>query len=374
MSTPSFIPPADPHAGVVAHRAAIDAAIARALDGGRYILGPEVEAFEREFARYLGVAHVVGVASGTDALLLALRARGIGPGDEVITVSHTAVATVAAIELAGALPVLVDIDLERYTLDPAEVERALGPRTRAILPVHLYGHPAAMDDLRAIADRHGLWLIEDCAQSHGATLDGTRTGALGDVGAFSFYPTKNMGALGDGGAVACADDATAATVRRLREYGWHERYISEVAGINSRLDALQAAVLRVRLVHLDGDNARRAAVATAYDGALAGVGVALPVVRAGCGHVFHQYVIRHTRRDALGEALRDRGIGTLVHYPMPVHQQPAYRGRLRIPGSLARSEEAAATVLSLPMYPELEPAQVRRVAEAVREAAHALLR
>ena len=374
MSDRDPIPAADPGAGVAARRDEIAAAIDRVLDGGHYILGPEVQAFEREFAAYLGVPHVVGVASGTDALVLALRARGIGAGDEVVTVGHTAVATVAAIELAGASAVLVDIEPPTCTLDPAAVEGALTPRTRALLPVHLYGHPAAMGALRALATRHGLALIEDCAQSHGATLDGRRTGSLGDAAAFSFYPTKNLGALGDGGAVATADAGVAERARRLREYGWRERYVSEVPGVNSRLDELQAAILRVKLRHLDEDNARRVALADLYAGALAETGVTLPVTRDNCRHVYHQFVIRHRGRDALREELRGRGIGTLIHYPVPVHLQPAYRGRLRAPGGLARSEEAAATVLSLPMYPELAPERARRVAAAVRESVGAIAR
>lgn len=374
MSDLPPVPPADPHAGVAARRAEIDAAIRRVLDRGQYVLGPEVEAFEREFADYLGVAHVVAVASGTDALVLALRACGIGSGDEVITVGHTAVATVAAVELAGAAPVLVDIELESYTLDPGEIERALGPRTRAILPVHLYGHPARMDALREIATARNLVLLEDCAQSHGATFRGVRTGALGDAAAFSFYPTKNLGALGDGGAVASPDAHTAERVRRLREYGWRERYVSEIPGMNSRLDELQAALLRVKLSHLEEDNFRRAALADLYCAALRDVDVALPSTRSGCRHAYHQFVIRHPGRDELRAQLRLRGIGTLVHYPVPVHLQPAYRGRLRLVGPLPHTEEAAATVLSLPMYPELEPAQARRVADAVRDTAGALAR
>jgi len=366
------IPPADPRAGVLARRAEIDGAIGRVLDGGHYILGPEVEAFEREFAAYLGVPHVVGVASGTDALALALRACGIGSGDEVITVGHTAVATVAAIETVGAAPVLVDIDPETFTLDPERVEAALSPRVRALLPVHLYGHPAAMGALRSLAARHRLRLIEDCAQAHGATLDGIRAGALGDVAAFSFYPTKNLGAIGDGGAIATADAGFAEKARRLREYGWRERYVSETPGTNSRLDELQAAILRVGLRHLDEDNARRAAVARIYDAGLAGAGVVLPVTRAGCGHVYHQYVIRHAGRDGLRAELRAHGVGALIHYPVPVHLQPAYRGRLRIPGPLGHTEAAAATVLSLPMYPELGPERAHRVAAVVRERAGAV--
>jgi dTDP-4-amino-4,6-dideoxygalactose transaminase len=367
VKAPDLIPPADPRAGVIARRDEIDAAIRRTLEGGHYILGPEVEAFEREFADYLGVAHVVGVGSGTDALVLALRAAGVAAGDEVITVSHTAVATVAAIELAGAIPVLVDIESGTMTIDPAAVERAITPRTRALLPVHLYGHPAAILALRTIAQRHRLRLIEDCAQSHGATLGGIRTGALGDAAAFSFYPTKNLGALGDGGAVATADAGVAEAARCLREYGWRERYVSEVAGVNSRLDELQAAVLRVKLRHLEEDNARRVALAGIYRDELAGTALTLPVVREGCTHVYHQYAIRHRDRDALRAALRARGVGSLIHYPVPVHLQPAYRGRLRLPAPLEHSERTAATVLSLPMFPELGAERARRAAAMVRQ-------
>jgi dTDP-4-amino-4,6-dideoxygalactose transaminase len=374
MSDLQPIPPCDPRAGVMAHRSEIEAAMRRVLEAGQYILGPEVEGFERAFAAYLGVPHVVAVASGTDALALALRACDIGPGDEVITVSHSAVATVAAVELAGATPVPVDIELDSFTLDPERVEAALGVRTRALLPVHLYGHPAAMEALRAIAARHGLMLIEDCAQAHGATLGEVRVGALGNAAAFSFYPTKNLGALGDGGAIATSDSRVAERARRLREYGWRERYVSEIAGTNSRLDELQAAVLRVKLAHLDEDNARRAALAEIYSAALGDTGVILPPTRSGCRHVWHQYVVRHPAREALRSELRARGIGTLVHYPVPVHLQPAYRGRLRQPGSLARTEEAAATVLSLPMYPQLGPHQARTVADAVREVVGAIAR
>jgi dTDP-4-amino-4,6-dideoxygalactose transaminase len=378
MTDRDIIPAADPGAGVAARRDEIGAAIARVLDGGRYILGPEVEAFEREFAAWLGVPHVVGVASGTDALVLALRAAGVGPGDEVITASHTAVATVMAVELAGATPVLVDIDSATCTIDPAAVEAALSPRTRALLPVHLYGHPATMAPLRDIASRRGLKLIEDAAQAHGAMLDGRRAGGLGDVAAFSFYPTKNLAAIGDGGAVVTADAGIAERARRLREYGWKERYVSEVTGWNSRLDELQAAILRVRLRHLDEDNAKRAALAALYAEGLAGsaaeIGITLPVTRPGCRHAWHQFVVRHPGRDALREELRARGIGTLVHYPVPVHLQPAYRGRLRAPGGLARSEEAAATVMSLPIYPELAHERGRRVIAAVRESAGAIAR
>jgi dTDP-4-amino-4,6-dideoxygalactose transaminase len=363
----------DPKAAYLAQRAAIDAAIAGVLDSGWYILGREVAAFEQEFATYIGRAHGVGVANGTDALVLALRACGVGPDDYVATVSHTAVATVAAIELAGARPLLVDIDPATCTLDAGELERVLAAppgRVAAIVPVHLYGQAANLDAILPLARRHGAWLVEDCAQCHGAMLEGQRLGSFGDVASFSFYPTKNLGALGDGGMVVTGDDALAERLRALREYGWRERYVSDIVGMNSRLDELQAAVLRVKLAALDADNARRQAIAAEYDAGLSGLDLQLPARRPGATHVFHQYVVRASWRDALRQALKARGIGTNIHYPVPVHLQPAYAGRLaQGPSGLACSELAAVEVLSLPMYPQLEASQVARVITAVREAA-----
>jgi dTDP-4-amino-4,6-dideoxygalactose transaminase len=364
-----MIPQADPRAGYLAQRRAIDAAIARVLAGGRYILGEEVSAFERAFADYIGVGHGIGVASGTDALVLALKAIGVGPEDHVVTVSHTAVATVAAIELAGARPLLVDIDPVHFTLDPAALAPVLAAppgRIAAVIPVHLYGQPADLDAILALARRHGARVIEDCAQSHGARVGGARTGSFGDLAAFSFYPTKNLGALGDGGMVVTADRDLAERVRALREYGWRERYVSDIAGANSRLDELQAAVLRVKLARLEHDNARRAALAAAYDRGLAGSGLGLPARRAGASHVFHQYVIRAQDRDGLRERLLARGVGSTIHYPVPVHLQPAYRGRLAVgPGGLGESERAARAVLSLPLYPELADEAVAAVVAAL---------
>ena len=348
-------------------QAEIDAAVARVLAGGWYILGPEVSAFETEFAAWLGVGHVVGVASGTDAVLLALRALGIGPGDEVITVAHTAVATVAAIELAGATPRFVDIDPITYTLDPAQLAAAVTPRTRAIVPVHLYGAPADMDAVLSVARAHGLLVVEDCAQAHGARTQGRMAGTLGDAAAFSFYPTKNLGALGDGGAVATNRPEVAERLRLLRQYGWRERYVSDVAGTNSRLDELQAAILRVRLGHLEAENAARRRLAARYDAALAGLPIALPPARPDDCAVYHLYVIRTAARDALAEHLRARGIGTGVHYPVPVHRQPAYAHLGYGPGSLPATEAAAAGVLSLPMYPDLPEVAVAVVAAAMQE-------
>jgi dTDP-4-amino-4,6-dideoxygalactose transaminase len=359
------IPAANPHAQYQTHRTEIDAAIARVLLQGRYILGEEVRAFEREFAGYLGVAHGIGVGSGTEALHLALRAMDIGANDEVITVSHTAVAAVSAIELAGAIPALVDIDPATYTIDPRLIERAITPRTKAILAVHLYGLPADLDPILALAQQYHLKVIEDCAQAHGATYCGQRAGSLGDIAAFSFYPTKNLGAIGDGGFVATRDDALAERARLLREYGWRERYVSSIGGWNTRLDELQAAILRVKLRALDVDNARRRAIAQLYDELLPDH-IAKPIAPDGREHVYHLYVIRHPQRDQIAAHLRDHGIGSGIHYPVPIHLQPAYRGRLGDVGSLPETERAAREVLSLPMYPELSDEQVRQVAGALR--------
>ncbi|MBX3001848.1 MAG: DegT/DnrJ/EryC1/StrS family aminotransferase [Caldilineaceae bacterium] len=366
------VPQCDPKANYLAHRAEIDAAVAAVLSSGWYILGKEVSAFEEEFARYIGVAAGIGVGSGTDALLLALRACGVGPGDGVITVSHTAVATVAAVEMAGATPILVDIDPVSFTLDVEKLADLLDdypvnfPLAKAIVPVHLYGHPADLPAIIEIARRHNLVVIEDCAQSHGAAWDGRITGAWGDMAAFSFYPTKNLGALGDGGIVVTDRADLAERARLLRQYGWRQRYISEIPGVNSRLDEMQAAILRVKLRTLDAENSRRRQIAALYNRGLAGAGIELPAVRAEVSHVYHQYVARTPRRDELQQFLHGEGIGTLVHYPQPVHCQPAYRDRLRIHGELAQSERAAAEVLSLPIYAEMSDADAHTVVESIR--------
>ncbi|GIW09514.1 MAG: glutamine--scyllo-inositol aminotransferase [Dehalococcoidia bacterium] len=361
-----MIPYANPKAQYLTHRLAIDAALARVLASGQYILGEEVRQFEQEFAQFLGVAHAISCGSGTEALHLALVAAGIGPGDEVITVSHTAVATVAAIELAGATPVLVDIDPATYTLDPARVQAALTPRTKAILPVHLYGQPADLTALGELARRYGLRLIEDCAQATGAQWQGKRVGTFGDAGCFSFYPTKNLGALGDGGMVVTNDHQLAAEARRRREYGWFDRYISSCPGWNSRLDELQAAVLRVKLPFLDAENRRRQAIADRYDSALAELEVGIPARQPAASHVFHLYVIRHPQREQLLAHCHAHGVAPGVHYPLPVHLQPAYRGRIATAGPLTESERAAREVLSLPIYPELQPEEVEMVIATLR--------
>jgi dTDP-4-amino-4,6-dideoxygalactose transaminase len=355
----------NPSAQYVALKPEIDAAVQRVLDGGWYILGEEVAAFEAEFAAWLGTRHGIGVANGTEAIQLALAACGIGPGDEVLTVSHTAVATVAAIELAGATPVLVDIDPATFTLDPARLETAITPRTRAILPVHLYGEAADMDAICNVASQHGLRVIEDASQAHGATWKERKVGTLGDIGCFSLYPTKNLGALGDAGIAVTGDDELAGRLRSLREYGWERRFISERPGMNSRLDELQAAVLRVKLRHLDRFTAQRRAIAARYDAALGGSGLQLPARRGSDGHVFHLYVVRSRGRDRLLEFLRSRDIGAAVHYPQPVHRQPAYLHRLPGCDDLPETERAAGEILSLPMYPELSEADQQRVIDAV---------
>ena len=366
MTKPAPIPQTDPRAAYWAQKAEIDAAILQVLDSGQYILGRAVERFESDFAAHFGVAHGIGCASGTDALELALRACGIGAGDLVFTVSHTAVATVAAIERAGATPVLVDIEPGGFAMDPAALDAALRDpppgRPAAILPVHLYGEPADLAAIGELARTRGLRLIEDCAQSHGARYRERPAGSFGDFACFSFYPTKNLGALGDAGIIATADPSLAEAAREIREYGWRERYVSARSGINTRLDPIQAAVLAVKLPRLDADNARRQAIAARYDKGLAGLPVALPPRRADCSHVFHQYVVRSQDRDGLREHLRGAAIGTGIHYPVPVHLHPAYRGSVPAgPTGLRRSEQVAGQILSLPMYPQLADAAVDRV-------------
>jgi dTDP-4-amino-4,6-dideoxygalactose transaminase len=356
----------NPKAQYQTHKEEIDAAIQRVLDKGWYILGEETKAFESEFAAYIGVNHGIGVGSGTEALHIALTACDIGTGDEVITVSQTAVATVAAIELAGATPVLVDIEPDYYTLDPTKLEAAISPRTKAIIPIHLYGQPTDLAPILEIAQWHGLRIIEDCAQAHGAKYRGRRVGAWGDMACFSFYPTKNLGAIGDGGMVVTNDPALAERARLLREYGWAERYTSQISGWNSRLDELQSAILRVKLRHLEHDNKKRARLAAVYDERLANTSLVLPGQRSETTHVRHLFVVRSSRRDKLQIFLKEHGVGTLVHYPVPVHLQPAYRQLIRSGPDLKETEKAAGEVLSLPMYPELTKKEIQSVSELIR--------
>ena len=366
---PPGVPQTDPRAGYLSHRAGIDAAVHRVLESGWYIQGNELEAFEQEFCAYLGLRHAIGVGNGTDALELALRACGAGPGDLVFTVSHTAVATVAAIELAGATPVLVDIDPVTYTMDPESLRLALAHppagTPKAVIPVHLYGQVADMPAILGLARESGLTVIEDCAQAHGATLSGRIAGSWGDLAAFSFYPTKNLGAIGDGGMVATDDAGLAERVRLLGQYGWRERYVSDIPGGNSRLDEIQAAILRVKLPHLERENESRRALARTYTALLDGAGLCLPEVPPHATHVFHQYAVCLPRRDELRAHLQQSGVGTLVHYPVPVHLQPAYLGRLPAPVPLPRTERIARQVLSLPMYPQLREDQCRRACQEI---------
>jgi dTDP-4-amino-4,6-dideoxygalactose transaminase len=357
----------NPLAQYLSQKDLIDEAIRRVLDSGRYVLGPEVQAFEEEFARYLGVAFGIGVGSGTEAIHLALAACNLKAGDEVVTVSHTAVATVAAIELAGGTPVFVDIDPVSYTLDASQLEKAISSKTRVIMPVHLYGQPADLDTIMAIAKRYRLRVIEDCAQAHGAWYRGRRVGFWGDMACFSFYPTKNLGALGDGGIVVTNEADLARRARLLREYGWAERNMSSLPGWNTRLDEMQAALLRAKLRNLDEQNAKRRRLAQFYHRELQATDLVLPGEVEGTTHVYHLYVVRSRKRDKLLDFLRNRGIGTLIHYPVPVHRQPAYQGRFPVIGGLDETDHAAGEVLSLPMYPELTEREAQQVVTVVHE-------
>lgn len=349
------------------HEGAIKRAVQRVIESGRYVLGQETEAFEREFADYCGVAHCVGVGNGLDALSLILRGYDIGPGDEVIVPSTTFIATWLAVSHAGATPVPVEPDERSCNLDPARIEAAITPRTRAIIAVHLYGQPADMEPICRLARRHGLHVIEDAAQAHGARYRGRRVGALGDAAAFSFYPGKNLGALGDAGAITTDDDLLAARVRKLRNYGSTLKYVHELAGVNSRLDEIQAAVLRTKLPHLDQENVARGNVAVQYLQALSGSGLKLPCPDpagdAGGRSVWHLFVVRSARRDLLQAQLQQRGIGSLVHYPIACHQQAAYAG-MRWP-ALPLAERWQHEVLSLPIAPYLEPDEVAAVVDAI---------
>ncbi|MGN6527466.1 MAG: DegT/DnrJ/EryC1/StrS family aminotransferase [Burkholderiaceae bacterium] len=348
------------------YEAGLRAAFERTLDSGWYILGDELKAFEDEFARYCEVEHCIGVGNGLDALHLVLKAWGIGAGDEVIVPSNTFVATWLAVTYAGATPVPVEPEERFFNIDPARIEAAITSRTRAIVPVHLYGHPADMDPIRAIADRHGLRVLEDAAQAHGARYRGRRAGGLGDAAGFSFYPGKNLGALGDGGAVTTNDAGLAARLRELRNYGSSAKYRHDSQGINSRLDDLQAGFLRAKLADLDESNEQRRRVARAYGRALEGSGLRLPDVQEGVEPVWHLYVVQSDTRDALQARLRDRGVGSLIHYPTACHRQGAYAGHDW--PDLPIADRMAAQVLSLPMAPYLSLDDVAEVAAAARPA------
>ena len=366
VATPARVPFLDMGASHRELAGGIDAALARVAAGGRYVLGPEVEAFEEHFAEYVGVRHCVGVGCGLDALHLALLAMGVGPGDEVLVPATTYIATWLAVTRAGAAVVPVEPDPRTGNIDPSRLAAAVTHRTRAIVPVHLHGCPAGMLAIREVAARHHLRILEDAAQAHGARHRGRRVGGLGDAGAWSFYPSKNLGALGDGGAVTTDDPRLAERLRSLRNYGSSARYVHAERGLNSRLDEIQAAVLSAKLGHLDAWNGRRSAIAAIYLEGLAGAPVGLPVVPPGDEHVWHVFAVRTARRDALAAHLRDAGIDTLIHYPVPPHLQGAYRDLGLFEGDLPIAEAIARETLSLPMGPHLAPADAERVVQAVR--------
>jgi dTDP-4-amino-4,6-dideoxygalactose transaminase len=345
----------------------IDAAIARVLDSGQFVLGSEVAAFEQEFATYCGAGECVALNSGTSALHLALLAAGIGPGDEVITVPFTFVASVAAIVYAGARPVLVDIDPRSFTMDPAAIESAITPRTKVILPVHLYGQPAGMGPITEIARRHRLVVIEDAAQAHGAKYKGRPVGSLADMACFSFYPGKNLGAYGEGGGVTTSNPGYARTIRMLRDWGQDHKYHHVLRGFNYRMEAFQGAVLRVKLRHLERWNEARRAIVGKYNQLLAGSGVERPTEIPWTRHVYHLYTLRTDDRDNLQEALQGKGIQTGIHYGVPVHLQPAYANLGYPRHAFPESEKAAKEVLSLPLYPEMTDDQIESVSQALTD-------
>jgi len=359
------IPLVDLHAQYLTIKPEIDAAIERTIAQSGFIGGAEVRNFEAEFAKYCGTPACVGVGNGTDALYLTLRAMGIGRGDEVITVAHTFIATAEAITLTGAQPVFADVQPDTMLMDPDAAEAAVTPRTRAIIPVHLFGQPCDMDRITALANRHGLKVIEDAAQAHGAYWRGRRTGSLGDAACFSFYPGKNLGAYGDGGAVVSRDVDLIHQIRMLANHGRTDKYVHQMEGVNSRLDALHAAILRVKLLRLDGWNAARKRHAQRFCEILADSDVVLPVVHPDADSVWHLFVIRVRDRDRLQLELKKRGVGTGVHYPVPLHRQPACRYLGMAEGTLPVTEQIARSVLSLPMYPELTADQLETVADAV---------
>jgi dTDP-4-amino-4,6-dideoxygalactose transaminase len=358
------IPSANPKAEIEELKVEINQAINSVLDSGKYILGKECETFEQEFADYNGVKYGCGVSSGTAAIHLALKALGIKTGDEVITVSHTAVATTAAIEMTGAKPIFVDISPDTFTLDPNKISELISNKTKAIIPVHIYGHPADMDPIMEIAKHNKLYVLEDCAQAHGALYKGKKVGSIGDIAAYSFYPTKNLGAIGDGGIILTSNFGYFEKLKMLREYGWKNRYISEIHGFNSRLDEIQAAILRVKLRYLDSNNFRRHEIAKKYKKLLSPF-VLTPIEKQNCFHAFHLYVIQHPKRDLLQKFLFTKGVGSLVHYPEPIHLQPLYSSSERL--DLPITEKIKSQILSIPMYPQLKDIEIEVVVSSIME-------
>lgn len=349
-----------------AYKAELDAAVARVMESGHYILGPELDKFEKDFATFLGAKYTVGCASGTEAIYLALAACDVGPGDEVLVVAHTAVPTISAISMTGATPVFVDIKASTYVMRETELEAKITPKTKVIIPVHLYGHMAEMETIMKVAAKHGLKVMEDVAQATGATYRGQTAGTIGDYGAFSFYPSKNLGAFGDGGAVSTNSEENFKKLVMLRNYGQSKRYYHDIVGINSRLDEIQCAILGAQLPYVHEWNDRRREIADRYTAGLKDV-VITPVEQPGCKHVYHLYVIQTPYRDELQEYLLERGIQCLIHYPIPAHLQQAYSFLGYKPGTLPTTEHVVKRILSLPMFPELTDDQVDMVIEGIKD-------
>lgn len=354
---------ANPGAQYLAHQSEIDDAIQSVLRSGNYILGEQVTLFEKECAAYLGLSHLISVANGTDALVLALKGLNVGAGDEVILPSMTATATAAAVSLTGATPVFADIDAHYYTIDPACVEKVITPKTKVIIAVHLYGQPADLSALQSIAKKYQLKFIEDCAQAIGAKYQGKSVGHFSDIACFSFFPTKNLGAIGDGGAIATQDSALAERIRLLRQYGWNEERVSQFPGMNSRLDELQAAILRVKLKYLDCDTQKRNQIAHHYFDALKNSAFILPAVRSNVFHAYHLYVVQCENRDHVIQKLREKNIAAGIHYAKAVHQMPAYFNK---ENNLPITEQTAMRIISLPMYPELTENQQQLVVHVLQ--------
>lgn len=363
----AFIPVSNPKPRFILKKQEFLNALDKVIERGLYILGDEVSTFEKEFAGYINVGYCAGVANGTDAIAIGLKALGVKPGDEVITVSHSAVATVAAIEMAGAIPVFADIELQSRCIDPNKIQRLITNKTKAIIPVHIYGQPAKIEEILPIARKNGLKVLEDCAQAHGAKVGNKNVGSFGDAAAFSFYPTKNLGAIGDGGAILTNSQEIYEHILAIRQYGWHQRYISDIVGVNSRLDELQASFLRIKLRELDSDNRRRNEIAQKYNNAFKDLPMGVPAAIPNSYHVFHLYVIELDGREEFAKFLHEKGIGTALHYPMPIHLQYAYLDRIRGCDDLKQTEKLYKRILTLPMYPELTDIEVEYVISAVRE-------
>lgn len=361
----SFIPVSNPKARFIDRKNEFMKAFELVIEKGFYILGEEVSSFEKEFAAYIGTKYCVGVGNGTDAISIALRGLGVKPGEEVITVSHSAVATVAAIEMIGAVPVFADIEPDTRCIDPNKIEVLISSKTKVIIPVHIYGQPARIKEIILIAHRHGIKVLEDCAQAHGAKVDGENVGSFGDAAAFSFYPTKNLGAVGDGGAIVTNSAEVYDKVLAVRQYGWHKRYISDFPGINSRLDELQAAFLRIKLKELEKDNTRRNEIANRYSSAFKELNIKIPQIIPGTHNVYHLYVVELENREKLANYLAENNIGTALHYPLAIHQQPAYLGRIRGESNLNITENLYEKILTLPMFPELNDQEVKYVISTI---------